>query len=171
MRVPDAYIPEAGARVMSLTDGTAKMSKSNPAEGSRINVLDTPDEIAKKIKRCKTDAVEGTGVRQPRATGGDEPAHDVPAVHGDDRGGGARGVRRDAVGGISKPALTDAVVSHLSPIQSRYFEIIEEPGYLDGLARGADAANEVAEKTVADVRDAMGFMERGVTFCVAREAF
>ena len=63
--------------------------------------------------------------------------------------------------GEFKPALTDAVVSHLSPIQSRYFEIMEEPGYLDGvLARGADAANEVAEKTVADVRDAMGFLER-----------
>ena len=56
---------------------------------------------------------------------------------------------------------TDAVVEHLSPIQARYAEIIEEEGYLDGvLKRGADAANEVAEKTVADVRDAMGFMER-----------
>ena len=63
--------------------------------------------------------------------------------------------------GEFKPALTDAVVSHLGPIQSRYFEIMDEPGYLDGvLARGADAANEVAEKTVADVRDAMGFLER-----------
>ena len=44
---------------MSLTDGSAKMSKSNPAEGSRINVLDSPDVIAQKIKRCKTDAIEG----------------------------------------------------------------------------------------------------------------
>jgi tryptophanyl-tRNA synthetase len=53
------------------------------------------------------------------------------------------------------------VIEHLSPIQSRYNEIMDEPGYLDGvLARGADAANEVAEKTVADVRDAMGFLER-----------
>ena len=65
LRVPDAYIPEAGARVMSLTDGSAKMSKSNPAEGSRINVLDTPDEIAKKIKRCKTDAFEGLEFGNP----------------------------------------------------------------------------------------------------------
>jgi len=44
---------------MSLTDGTAKMSKSNPAEGSRINLLDSPDEIAKKIKRCKTARLGG----------------------------------------------------------------------------------------------------------------
>lgn len=63
LKVPDAYIPEAGARVMSLTDGSSKMSKSNPAEGSRINVLDSPDEIAKKVKRCKTDTAEvGGGV-------------------------------------------------------------------------------------------------------------
>jgi tryptophanyl-tRNA synthetase len=53
------------------------------------------------------------------------------------------------------------VIDHLAPIQGRYREIMDEPGYLDGvLARGADAANEVAEKTVADVRDAMGFLER-----------
>ena len=43
----------AGARVLSLLDGTSKMSKSDPADGSRINLLDTPEEIAKKIKRCK----------------------------------------------------------------------------------------------------------------------
>ena len=51
--MPEALIPPAGARVMSLVDGTAKMSKSAEAEGSRINLTDTPDEIAKKIKRCK----------------------------------------------------------------------------------------------------------------------
>ena len=66
-----------------------------------------------------------------------------------------------AIDGRVKPALTDAVVAHLEPIQARYADIIGEEGYLDSvLARGADAANEVAEKTVADVRDAMGFMER-----------
>ena len=72
-------------------------------------------------------------------------------------------MRRDAVGDF-KPALTDAaVIEHLSPIQARYAEIIEEEGYLDGvLKRGADARNEVAEKTVADVRDAMEFHGEGV---------
>ena len=63
--------------------------------------------------------------------------------------------------GDFKPALTEAVIEHLRPIQSRYDEIVSEEGYLDGvLKRGADAANEVAEKTVADVRDAMGFLPR-----------
>ena len=160
LKVPEAYIPKAGARVMSLTDGTSKMSKSNPAEGSRINVLDSPDEIAKKIKRCKTDAFEGLEFRNPDrpeatnlltmyqlCTGLSE--EEVIAACGDMRWGDF------------KPALTEAVIEHLRPIQSRYDEIVSEEGYLDGvLKRGADAANEVAEKTVADVRDAMGFLPR-----------
>ena len=160
LKVPDAYIPEAGARVMSLTDGTAKMSKSNPAEGSRINVLDTPDEIAKKIKRCKTDAFEGMEFDNPERP----EATNLLTMYQL-----CTGMSRDEVltecsamrWGDFKPALTDAVISHLEPIQGRYKEIVEETGYLDSvLAKGADAANEVAEKTVADVRDAMGFMER-----------
>ena len=52
-REPNGLIVKEGARVMSLLDGTSKMSKSDPADGSRINLLDTAEEIAKKIKRCK----------------------------------------------------------------------------------------------------------------------
>ena len=160
LKVPDAYIPEAGARVMSLTDGAAKMSKSNPAEGSRINVLDTPDEIAKKIKRCKTDAVEGLEFGNPERP----ESNNLLTIYQLCTGMTKEEVLVEVGGmrwGEFKPALTDAVVAHLEPIQARYREIVDEPGYLDGvLAKGADAANEVAEKTVADVRDAMGFMER-----------
>jgi tryptophanyl-tRNA synthetase len=160
LRVPEAYIPEAGARVMSLTDGRSKMSKSNPAEGSRVNVLDTPEEIMKKIKRCKTDTFEGLELDNPERP---ESTNLVTVYQL------CTGLSRDEViaecgnmrWGDFKPALTEAVINHLAPIQTKYYDIMEEPGYLDGvLARGADAANEVAEKTVADVRDAMGFMER-----------
>merc|ERR1719231_1516071 len=56
---PDALIQKSNARVMSLQDGTSKMSKSAENDMSRINLLDTPDEIARKIKRCKTDSVSG----------------------------------------------------------------------------------------------------------------
>ncbi|HBY76509.1 MAG TPA: tryptophan--tRNA ligase, partial [Cyanobacteria bacterium UBA11148] len=55
LKLPEPLIRKEGARVMSLTDGTKKMSKSDPSELSRINLLDSPDEIQKKIKRCKTD--------------------------------------------------------------------------------------------------------------------
>ncbi|MCA1993686.1 MAG: tryptophan--tRNA ligase, partial [Coleofasciculus sp. S288] len=59
LKVPQPLIRKEGARVMSLTDGTKKMSKSDPSEMSRINLLDSPDEIQKKIKRCKTDPIKG----------------------------------------------------------------------------------------------------------------
>lgn len=69
-QVPEALIPPAGARVMSLDDGTAKMSKSNPNELSRINLLDTPDQVRNKVKRCKTDMVEVRPLWQsPRGEG------------------------------------------------------------------------------------------------------
>ncbi|XP_022021604.1 tryptophan--tRNA ligase, chloroplastic/mitochondrial isoform X3 [Helianthus annuus] len=58
-KVPEPLIPPAGARVMSLTDGLSKMSKSAPSDQSRINLLDSKDAIANKIKRCKTDSFPG----------------------------------------------------------------------------------------------------------------
>ena len=131
-----------------------------PGGGVRINVLDTPDEIAKKIKRCKTDAIEGMEFDNP-----DRPeATNLLTMYQL-----CTGMTRDEVlaecapcdGESSNPRSPTLVVAHLEPIQARYADIIGEEGYLDSvLARGADAANEVAEKTVADVRDAMGFMER-----------
>ncbi|MGA1475090.1 MAG: tryptophan--tRNA ligase, partial [Prochlorothrix sp.] len=65
LKLPDPLIRTEGARVMSLTDGTKKMSKSDPSEQSRINLLDTPEEIKKKIKRCKTDPVRGLEFGNP----------------------------------------------------------------------------------------------------------
>ncbi|GBF97288.1 hypothetical protein Rsub_09979 [Raphidocelis subcapitata] len=61
--------------------------------------------------------------------------------------------------GTFKPLLGDALVAHLAPIQARYNEAVSDPTYLDGvLARGAEAAAEQANATVAAVRDAMGFV-------------
>ncbi|MEM9980572.1 MAG: tryptophan--tRNA ligase, partial [Cyanobacteria bacterium P01_D01_bin.2] len=59
LKVPEVMIRADGARVMSLTDGTKKMSKSDPSELSRIEISDTPDVIKKKIKKCKTDPLRG----------------------------------------------------------------------------------------------------------------
>lgn len=157
--VPEAFTPKEGGRVMSLTDGAAKMSKSNPAEGSRINVLDTPDEIAKKIKRCKTDAFEGLEFGNPERP----EANNLLTMYQLCTGKTREEVLADCGSmrwGDFKPVLTDAVIEHLSPIQTRYSEIMDEPGYLDGvLKEGADKANEVANTTLRDVRDAMGFVQ------------
>mmetsp|Transcript_8706 Transcript_8706/g.22382 ORF Transcript_8706/g.22382 Transcript_8706/m.22382 type:complete len:434 (-) Transcript_8706:126-1427(-) len=157
-KVPDAFIPPAGARVMSLEDGTSKMSKSAESELSRICLLDPPDVIAKKIKRAKTDAFEGLEFDNPERpecanlmsiyqlmTGMSKEA--VIAELGDKRWGDF------------KPLLTDAVVAHLEPIQARYAEVRAEPGYLDEvLLRGAEEASRTANWTLDNCRDAMGFM-------------
>ncbi|MDA0865050.1 MAG: tryptophan--tRNA ligase, partial [Cyanobacteria bacterium] len=65
LKVPEPLIQKAGARVMSLTDGTKKMSKSDPSELSRIDLLDSPELIQKKVKRCKTDPVRGLTFDDP----------------------------------------------------------------------------------------------------------
>ena len=157
--VPEAFTPKEGGRVMSLTDGASKMSKSNPAEGSRINVLDTPDEIAKKIKRCKTDAFEGLEFGNPERP----ESNNLLTMYQLCTGLSQEEVLAECGSmrwGDFKPRLTDAVIDHLSPIQGRYKEIMDEPGYLDGvLKRGADNANEVANLTLRDVRDALGFVQ------------
>ena len=157
-KVPEALIPPAGARVMSLDDGTAKMSKSNPAEGSRINLLDGPDVIAAKVKRCKTDAGEGLSFDDPSRP---EAANLLTIYQL------VSGRTRDEVAAECaalrwadfKPRLADALVAHLEPLQARYNQIVKEDGHLDDvLAAGAERAAAVANATLADARDALGFV-------------
>ncbi|GFZ08587.1 nucleotidylyl transferase superfamily protein [Actinidia rufa] len=115
--VPEALIPPAGARVMSLTDGLSKMSKSAPSDQSRINLLDPKDEVALECQ--------------------------------------------DMNWGIFKNVLTDALVDHLHPIQVRYEEIMSDAGYLDSvLAEGARKAADIADVTLNNVYQAMGFFRR-----------
>ena len=66
LKIPEALIREAGARVMSLTDGTKKMSKSDPSDQSRIDLIDPPEVITKKIKRAKTDPERGLEFDNPQ---------------------------------------------------------------------------------------------------------
>lgn len=158
LKVPEPFIPPAGARVMSLQDGTSKMSKSAENDASRINLTDDAATIAAKIKRCKTDAVDGLEFGNP-----DRPeANNLLTLYQL-----ATGRSRDEVAaecaamrwGAFKPLLADALVAHLAPIQARYNEAAADKAYLDGvLARGAEVAAEQANATLAAVRDAMGFV-------------
>eukprot|EP00271_Cylindrocystis_brebissonii_P014666 TRINITY_DN36106_c0_g1_i1.p1 TRINITY_DN36106_c0_g1~~TRINITY_DN36106_c0_g1_i1.p1 ORF type:complete len:481 (+),score=62.30 TRINITY_DN36106_c0_g1_i1:257-1699(+) len=157
-KVPEVMIPPAGARVMSLTDGTSKMSKSNPQEQSRINLLDTPDEISQKIKRCKTDSVIGMEFDNPDRPECQNLLGIYQLVTGKTKEEVAAELRELSWGQF-KPLLADAVVAHLEPVQKRYAEVVADPAYVDFiLARGADKANAIAEETIANVYDAMGFL-------------
>ena len=149
---------------MSLTDGRKKMSKSEPNDASRINVLDPPDVIRQKIKRCKTDALPGIlpdpdkPDERPEAT---NLVNIYLAVQPPDRS------RADALEELAtiqnwgdfKPLLADAIIAHLEPIQTRYHEIRRDDAHLRRvLADGAASARAVANRTLHATRVAMGFV-------------
>lgn len=158
-KVPDPFIPPAGARVMSLQDGTSKMSKSAESDLSRINLLDSPEVIRNKIKKAKTDAFDGLEIDNPERP----EARNLLSIYQCVTGMSQEAVLQDVGGmrwGDFKPVLTDALIEHLRPIQSRYGEVIGDQAYLDAvLADGAESAALEADATLENVRRAMGFPE------------
>ncbi|XP_025613375.1 tryptophan--tRNA ligase, chloroplastic/mitochondrial isoform X2 [Arachis hypogaea] len=159
-KVPEPLIPPAGARIMSLTDGLSKMSKSAPSDQSRINLLDPKDLIANKIKRCKTDAFPGLEFDNPERP----ECNNLLSIYQLISGKTKEEVVQECQNmnwGAFKTLLTDALIDHLRPIQVRYDEIMSDSGYLDDvLAEGARNASEIADATVNNVYQAMGFLGR-----------
>lgn len=160
---PEAMIVKAGgARIMSLTDGTNKMSKSDANDASRINVLDPPDLIREKIKKCKTDAVKGLEWDNPERPEATNLLNIYLAVQPGRTKEDILEEVKDMTWGEFKPVLAEAIVAHLEPIQKRYHQVRQDKEYLMGvLKNGSDSANEVASKTLRAARVAMGFVDRG----------
>jgi len=160
---PEAMIvKEGGARVMSLSDGTNKMSKSEPNDNSRINVLDPPKLIRNKIKKCKTDEFVGLEWGNPDRPESTNLLTIYSAVQPEPK---TKEEILAEVGHMSwgefKPVLADAIIAHLEPIQTRYKEIREDETYLkEVLKEGSDSANEIASKTLNSAKVAMGFVAR-----------
>ncbi|XP_048133812.1 tryptophan--tRNA ligase, chloroplastic/mitochondrial isoform X2 [Rhodamnia argentea] len=115
-KVPEPLIPPAGARVMSLTDGLSKMSKSSPSDQSRINLLDSKDVIANKIKRCKTDSFTGLEFDNPDRPECNNLLSIYQLVSGKTKEEVAKECQ-DMNWGSFKPLITDALIDHLHPIQ------------------------------------------------------
>lgn len=145
---------------MSLTDGLSKMSKSAPSDQSRINVLDPKDVIVSKIKRCKTDSFPGLEFDNPERP----ECNNLLTIYQLVSGKAKEDVKQECENmnwGTFKTLLTDALVDHLHPIQVRYKEIISDSAYLDEvLAEGARKASSIADVTVNNVYQAMGFFRR-----------
>ncbi|KAL2901250.1 Tryptophan--tRNA ligase chloroplastic/mitochondrial [Bienertia sinuspersici] len=140
-KIPEPLIPPTGARVMSLTDGLSKV-------------------IANKIKRCKTDSFTGLEFDNP-----DRPeCNNLLCIYQLVSGKTKEEVVLECQGmswGSFKPLITDALVAHLQPIQMRYEEIMSEPSYLDGvLSEGAAKATGIADATLNNVYQAMGFLRQ-----------
>lgn len=157
LKQPEPLINKEGARVMSLTDGTRKMSKSDPSDLSRINLLDSPDEIAKKIKRCKTDSVRGLVFDDPERPECNNLLTIYMLLSGKTKEEVAAECQ-DMGWGQFKPLLTETIIAALKPIQERYKEVMADKGYLESVLReGRQKAEAIASQTLRKAKTAMGY--------------
>jgi tryptophanyl-tRNA synthetase len=157
--LPEPMIKGPGARVMSLRDGTAKMSKSDPSDNSRINLTDDADKIAKKIRKAKTDA--GVIPETLEELEGRPEVANLVSIYAALSGLSDAQVLTQYAGqgfGVFKPALADLTVEKMSPITDLMNRYLSDPEELNRiLAAAADKATNIAEPIVADVRKIIGF--------------
>jgi tryptophanyl-tRNA synthetase len=158
----EPMIQGVAARVMSLRDGTKKMSKSDPSDQSRINLTDDADTIALKIRRAKTDAEP-----LPSELGGLDArpeARNLVGILAAIGNGTPADVLREHAGkgfGAFKEVLTEALVAHLSPIQAEMTRLLANPAAVDAeLRKGSDRAASIAEPIVAQAEALVGFLPR-----------
>jgi tryptophanyl-tRNA synthetase len=158
--LPEPMITGPATRVMSLRDGTKKMSKSEASDLSRINLTDDADVIAQKIRKAKTDPeplptdVKGLAKRPE--------AENLVGIYA-----ALAGTSKDAVlaefGGAQfstfKPALAELAVAKLTPIAAEMRRLNGDPGYIDSvLAEGAERAGALAGPVMGDVKDIVGLL-------------
>jgi tryptophanyl-tRNA synthetase len=148
------------ARVMSLRDGTKKMSKSDPSDYSRINLTDDADTIAQKIRKAKTDP-EPLPAEEAGLSSRPE-ADNLVGIHAALAGRDKAEVLKEFGGAqfsTFKAALVDLAVEKLSPIAAEMRRLTADPGHIDAvLADGAGRARALARPIVADVKDIVGFV-------------
>ncbi|GAA4758602.1 tryptophan--tRNA ligase [Sphingomonas daechungensis] len=146
------------ARVMSLRDGTSKMSKSDPSDMSRINLTDSDDTISQKIRKAKTDP-EPLPEHHAGLEGRPE-AKNLVGIYGAVTGETVEQVLARFAGqgfGAFKPALADALVALLHPLRSSLEELRNDPAELDRhLAEGSERAAELGAPTLAEAYRAIG---------------
>lgn len=158
--VPEPFIPQHGARIMSLQDPTKKMSKSDDNPNNFIGLLEEPKKIAKKIKRAVTDSDEQARIYfDPEEKAG---VSNLLTMLSGATGRSIDDLVPDYEGkmyGHLKGDVADAVVALLEPVQQRFHELRENRDVLNQvMQQGAAKARERAQKTLRDVYDAVGFV-------------
>ncbi len=158
--LPEPIIPPGAARIMSLRDGSAKMSKSDPSDMSRINLTDDADTIMAKVKKAKTDA-EPLPSDKAGLEGRAEAANLV-GIYAAMIGTSTEAVLTEFGGagfGKFKPALGELLVTKLAPINARFVELCHDQPALDAVLHlGAARARELAAPTLAAAYAALGLM-------------
>jgi tryptophanyl-tRNA synthetase len=153
--IPQGQIREVGARIMALDEPTSKMSKSALNDFSRINLLDDPKTIKKKIGRATTDS-ERHVIFDPQRPG----ITNLLTIYQLLTGQTQQEIEADFAGkgyGDFKAALTDRLVATLEPIQQRYYELMNDLPMLEAILKeGADRVRPMAAKTIQQVKDVVG---------------
>jgi tryptophanyl-tRNA synthetase len=160
--LPEPIIQGPATRVMSLRDGSKKMSKSEPSDYSRINLTDDADTIAQKVRKAKTD---------PEALPSEEEglksrpeADNLVGIYAALNNTTKADVLREFGGSqfsVFKAALVDLSVAKLGPIGSEMKKLVQDPVYIDSvLAEGSGRASVIAGETMKAVKDIVGFVRR-----------
>jgi tryptophanyl-tRNA synthetase len=158
--VVEPIIAGPATRVMSLKDGSKKMSKSDPSEAARITMMDDADTIAKKIKRAKTDPemlpTEAAGLAER------PEARNLVGIYAALADCTVDDVLRDYGGqgfGAFKPALAELAVEKLSPITADMKRLLDDSDHLDAILRtGAEKADALARPILHEIQDIVGFL-------------
>lgn len=158
--LPEPYIGGAAARVMSLRDGSAKMSKSDPSDASRINMTDDDDVIVQKIRKAKSDAdplpSELAGLE------GRAEARNLINIYAATAEISAQAVLDQYAGsgfGAFKPALAELLVETLRPIRQRFIALKSDSTAIDAiLTKGAEKATSLGRPTVDAAYQALGLL-------------
>ena len=159
-KVPEPYIQKVGARIMSLNNPGSKMSKSDP--NGCVFLMESPDDIRRKFKRAITDSDTENCVRyDPVSKPG---VANLMGIYSAVTGKTYEEIEREFAGqgyGVFKPAVGDAVVEMLAPVQAEAKRILADKAYLQSVYKaGAEKAGYVARKTLRKVYKKVGFVER-----------
>jgi len=156
--IPEVYHPPVGARIMSLQNPMAKMSKSDPDPNSAVYLTDTPDQIIKKMKRAVTDS--GTEITYEQTKPGIKNLLDIQAAILSET---PQTLVHRYLGkqyGQLKLETAELVAQTIEPIRVKTQELVAQKDYLDMiLKRGAEQARERAQKTLAQVYERIGFVK------------
>ena len=161
-KIPEPFVPKVGARIMSLTNPTAKMSKSENEDTGRVLVMDTPETIMRQFKRAITDSDTENCVRYDKEN---KPGvANLMTIYSAVTGKTYEQIESEFAGkgyGAFKPAVGEAVVETLRPIREETLRLLQDKAYLESVYRaGAEKASYVAEKTLRKVYKKVGFLAR-----------
>ena len=155
LTIPEIRVPKNGARIKSLQDPLKKMSKSDPNKKGTLTILDTPKEIEKKIKSAVTDS-EGLVKFDLENKPGVSNLLTIESALSDISIDNLV-LKYEGLGyGAFKSGVAEAVINHLSPIQEKYYELLESPILDEVLDKGAEKANSIASVTLQKMELAMG---------------